>query len=116
VAALDVIPQLWRAVSDGTTVAVVADDDNAVVGEICPGVLFLCDIETVSAAFVALSAGDTMAFIDCSLWHSPSEFLVRAIRAQLAGKGLDAMAELMERVGKDAAVWSKTERRHRKIM
>ena len=100
---LDVIPLLRRAVSDGTAVAVVADDDSALIGEICPGVLASCDVATVSAAFAALSAGDAMAYIDCSLSHSPPEFLVRAIRAQLAGKGLDAMAELMECTGKDAA-------------
>jgi len=100
---LDVIPLLRRAVSDGTAVAVVADDDCALVGEICPGVLASCDVETVSAAFAALSAADTMAYIDCSLSHSPPEFLVRAIRAQLAGKGLEAMAELMECAGNDAA-------------
>jgi len=99
---LDVIPLLRRAVSDGTAVAIVADD-SALVGEICPGVLASCDVETVSAAFAALSAGDAMAYIDCSLSHSPPEFLVRAIRAQLAGKGLDAMAELVECAGKDAA-------------
>lgn len=100
---LDVIPLLRRAVSDGTAVAVVADDD-ALVGEICPSVLASCDVEAVSAAFAGLSAGDTMAYIDCSLSsHSPPEFLVRAIRAQLAGKGLDAMAELVECAGKDTA-------------
>lgn len=99
---LDAIPLLRRAVSDGTAVAIVADD-SALVGEICPGVLASCDVEAVSAAFAALSAGDAMAFIDCSLSHSPPEFLVRAIRTQLAGKGLDAMAELLECDGKGAA-------------
>ncbi|OEL17471.1 hypothetical protein BAE44_0021508 [Dichanthelium oligosanthes] len=92
---LDVIRLLRRAISDGTAVAVVADDD-ALVGEICPGVLASCDVEPVSAAFAALSAGDVMTYIDCSLSHAPPEFLLRAIRAQLKDRGLDAIAELME--------------------
>uniref|UniRef100_A0A0E0CNY2 CBS domain-containing protein n=1 Tax=Oryza meridionalis TaxID=40149 RepID=A0A0E0CNY2_9ORYZ len=91
--ALDAIPLLRRSIADGTAVAVVADDD-ALVGEICPGVLGSCDIESASAAFAALSAGDVMTYIDCSL--SPPEFLLRSIRAQLKGRGLDAMADLMD--------------------
>ena len=92
---LDAIPLLRRAVSDGTAVAVVADDD-ALVGEICPGVLASCDVESVSTAFAALSAGDVMTYMDCSLTHTPPEFLLRAIRAQLKDRGLDAIAELMD--------------------
>ncbi|EAZ23943.1 hypothetical protein OsJ_07670 [Oryza sativa Japonica Group] len=91
--ALDAIPLLRRSIADGTAVAVVADDD-ALVGEICPGVLGSCDIESASAAFAALSAGDVMTYIDCSL--SPPEFLLRSIRAQLKGRGMDAMADLMD--------------------
>ncbi|TKW40550.1 hypothetical protein SEVIR_1G253000v4 [Setaria viridis] len=92
---LDAIPLLRRAVSDGTAVAVVADD-NALVGEICPSVLASCDVESVSAAFAALSVGDVMTYIDCSLSHTPPEFLLRAVRAQLKDRGLDAIAELMD--------------------
>ncbi|PUZ76749.1 hypothetical protein GQ55_1G315600 [Panicum hallii var. hallii] len=92
---LDAIPLLRRAVSNGTAVAVVADD-GALVGEICPGVLVSCDVESVSAAFAALPAGDVMTYIDCSLTHMPPEFLLRAIRAQLKDRGLDAIAELMD--------------------
>uniref|UniRef100_A0A0E0K2U7 CBS domain-containing protein n=1 Tax=Oryza punctata TaxID=4537 RepID=A0A0E0K2U7_ORYPU len=91
--ALDAIPLLRRSIADGTAVAVVADDD-ALVGEICPGVLGSCDVESASAAFAALSAGDVMTYIDSSL--SPPEFLLRSIRAQLKGRGLDAMADLMD--------------------
>ncbi|WVZ74469.1 hypothetical protein U9M48_022648 [Paspalum notatum var. saurae] len=91
-----ILPLLRRAVADGTAVAVVADDGNALVGEVCPGVLALCDVEPAAAAFAALSAGDIMTYMDCSLSRSPPEFLVRAVRAQLAEKGLDAMAELMD--------------------
>ncbi|KAG8071584.1 hypothetical protein GUJ93_ZPchr0006g45090 [Zizania palustris] len=77
----------------GTAVAVVADD-GALVGEICPGVLGSCDVESVSGAFAALSVGDVMTYIDCSL--SPPEFLLRSIRAQLRDRGMDAMADLMD--------------------
>ncbi|CAO2046756.1 unnamed protein product [Urochloa humidicola] len=94
--ALDAIPLLRKAASEGTAVAVVADDD-ALVGEICPGVLASCDVETASAAFAALSAGDVMAYIDCSLLsHAPPEFLLHAIKAQLKDRGLDAVAELVD--------------------
>jgi CBS domain-containing protein len=97
---LDAIPLLRGAVSDGTAVAVVADDD-ALVGEICPGVLASCDVESVSAAFAALPVGDVMTYIDCSVSHTPPEFLLRAIRTQLKDRGLDAIAELADTV--DAA-------------
>ncbi|KAL6911883.1 hypothetical protein ACP4OV_000688 [Aristida adscensionis] len=92
---IDAIPLLRKALSDGTAVAVVADDD-ALVGEICPGVLGSCDVEPVSAAFAALSAGDVMTYIDCSVSHTAPEFLLRAIRTQLKDKGLDAMADLLD--------------------
>ncbi|KAL6634818.1 hypothetical protein ACP70R_027489 [Stipagrostis hirtigluma subsp. patula] len=101
---LAAIPLLRRAISDGTAVAVV-DDGDALAGEICPGVLGSCDVESVSAAFAALSAGDVMTYIDCSVSHAPPEFLLRAIRAQLKDRGLDAMADLMDAqfTEKDAA-------------
>uniref|UniRef100_M8AR88 Uncharacterized protein n=1 Tax=Aegilops tauschii TaxID=37682 RepID=M8AR88_AEGTA len=92
--ALDAIPLLRRSIGQGTAVAVVADDD-ALVGEICPGVLGSCDdVESVSAAFATLSAGDAMTYIDC--YFSPPEFLLRSIRAELTGKGLHAMCDLMD--------------------
>ncbi|KAG8037930.1 hypothetical protein GUJ93_ZPchr0024g29088 [Zizania palustris] len=91
--ALGSIPLLRRSIAEGTAVAVVADD-GALVGEICPGVLGSCDVESVSAAFAALSVGDVMTYIDCSL--SPPEFLLRSIRAQLRDRGMDAMADLMD--------------------
>ncbi|KAK3154730.1 hypothetical protein QOZ80_2BG0194440 [Eleusine coracana subsp. coracana] len=38
-----------------------------------------------------------MAYIDCSMTqYAPPEFLVRAARAQLKDRGLDAMAELVD--------------------
>ncbi|TVU29052.1 hypothetical protein EJB05_20595, partial [Eragrostis curvula] len=92
---IDAIPLLQKSISDGTAVAVV-DDEDALVGEICPGVLASCDVEPVCAAFAALSAGDVMTYIDCSLSYAPPEFLVRSVRAQLKDRGLDAMAELMD--------------------
>ncbi|XP_062217477.1 CBS domain-containing protein CBSX5-like [Phragmites australis] len=92
---LDVIPLLRRAISDGTAVAVVADD-NALIGEICPGVLGSCDVQSVFAALAALSAGNVMTYIYCSLSHTPPEFLLCAIRARLKDRGLEAMAELMD--------------------
>nr|CAB3450466.1 unnamed protein product [Digitaria exilis] len=100
----DVIPLLRRAVSDATAVAVVSDEAE-LVGEICPGVLASCDdVESVLAAFAALSAGNIMTFIDCSVMsHTPPDFLVRAIRARLKDSGLDAIAELMDTV-EDASV------------
>uniref|UniRef100_A0ACD5Z1P9 Uncharacterized protein n=1 Tax=Avena sativa TaxID=4498 RepID=A0ACD5Z1P9_AVESA len=91
--ALDAIPLLRRSIGCGTAVAVVADD-SALVGEICPGVLGSCDVESVSAAFAALSAGDAMTYIDC--YFSPPEFLLRSIRARLTDKGLYAMCDLMD--------------------
>ncbi|RLM78346.1 CBS domain-containing protein CBSX5-like [Panicum miliaceum] len=103
---LDAIPLLRRAVSDGTAVAAVADDD-ALVGEICPGVLASCDVESASTAFAALAAGDVMTYIDCSLTHTPPEFLLRAIRAQLKDRGLDAIAE--RRMSSGSFGWRSTE-------
>ncbi|CAL4968021.1 unnamed protein product [Urochloa decumbens] len=98
--ALDAIPLLRKAAADGTAVAVVADDGGALVGEICPAALACCDVEPAAAAFAALSAGDVMAYIDCSLLsHAPPEFLLRAIRAELKDRGLDAVAELMDAAG-----------------
>ncbi|CAL5056923.1 unnamed protein product [Urochloa decumbens] len=101
--ALDAIPLLRKAVADGTAVAVVADDGGyggALVGEICPAALACSDVEPAAAAFAALSAGDVMAYIDCSLLsHAPPEFLFRAIRAELRDRGLDAIAELMDATG-----------------
>jgi CBS domain-containing protein len=91
--ALDAIPILQRSIAQGTALAVVADE-GALVGEICPGVLGSCDVESVSAAFAALSAGDVMTYIDC--YFSPPEFLLRSIRAQLTDKGLHAMCDLMD--------------------
>ncbi|KAM0848442.1 hypothetical protein ACQ4PT_054383 [Festuca glaucescens] len=91
--ALDAIPLLQTSIGSGTAVAVVADD-SALVGEICPGVLGSCDVEPVSAAFAALSAGDVMTYIDC--YFSPPEFLLRSIRARLTDKGLHAMRDLMD--------------------
>jgi hypothetical protein len=93
---IDAVPLLRNAASDGTAVAVVDGEDGALVGEICPGVLASCDVESVAAAFAALPVRDVMAYVDCSLTHVPPEFLVRAVRAQLKEKGLDAMAELMD--------------------
>jgi CBS-domain-containing membrane protein len=91
--ALDAIPLLRTSIAHGTAVAVVADD-NALVGEICPGVLGSCDVESISAAFAALSTGDVMTYIDC--YFSPPEFLLRSVRARLTEKGLDAMRDLMD--------------------
>ncbi|KAK1618408.1 hypothetical protein QYE76_023925 [Lolium multiflorum] len=91
--ALDAIPLLQTSIGSGTAVAVVADD-SALVGEICPGVLSSCDVESVSAAFAALSAGDVMTYIDC--YFSPPEFLLRSVRARLTEKGLHAMRDLMD--------------------
>ncbi|XP_047080391.1 CBS domain-containing protein CBSX5-like [Lolium rigidum] len=91
--ALDAIPLLQTSIRSGTAVAVVADD-STLVGEICPGVLGSCDVESVSAAFAALSAGDVMTYIDC--YFSPPEFLLRSVRARLTEKGLHAMRNLMD--------------------
>jgi CBS domain-containing protein len=93
---LDAVPLLRNTASDGTAVAVIDGEDGALVGEICPVVLASCDVESVAAAFAALPVRDVMAYVDCSLTHVPPEFLVRAVRAQLKEKGLDAMAELMD--------------------
>ncbi|KAK3158561.1 hypothetical protein QOZ80_2AG0138760 [Eleusine coracana subsp. coracana] len=97
--ALDAIPLLRRAATDNTAVAVVDGEDGALLGELCPGALASCcdAVEPVAAAFAALSVGDAMAYIDCSMTqYAPPEFLVRAVRAQLKDRGLDAMAELVD--------------------
>ncbi|XP_064990092.1 CBS domain-containing protein CBSX5-like [Musa acuminata AAA Group] len=91
---LSIIPLVRRALSDQTAVAVVTDDGR-LLGEISPAALSACDETVAVAAGIAtLTAGDLMAFID--YYGSPSESVVRAIKAGLKEKGLLEMLELME--------------------
>jgi hypothetical protein len=90
--ALSTVPLIRRAVASETAVAVVTEDGH-LVGEIPPALLKACD-ETVAAAVATLSVADLMAYID--YFASPPEHVLRAIKAGLKDKGLDAMLELME--------------------
>ncbi|KAL6641266.1 hypothetical protein ACP70R_019447 [Stipagrostis hirtigluma subsp. patula] len=91
-AALSAVPLFRRAVASETAVAVVTEDGH-LVGEIAPALLAACD-ETAAAAIATLSVADLMAYID--YFGSPPEHILRAIKAGLKDKGLDAMLELME--------------------
>ncbi|TVU32146.1 hypothetical protein EJB05_23865 [Eragrostis curvula] len=91
-AALSAVPLIRRAVASETAVAVVTEDGH-LVGEVSPALLAACD-ETAAAAVATLSVADLMAYID--YFGSPPEHVLRAIKAGLKDKGLDAMLELME--------------------
>ncbi|KAL6883520.1 hypothetical protein ACP4OV_010934 [Aristida adscensionis] len=91
-AALSAVPLFRRAVATETAVAVVTEGGH-LVGEIAPALLAACD-ETAAAAIATLSVADLMAYID--YFGSPPEHILRAIKAGLKDKGLDAMLELME--------------------
>ncbi|XP_008778345.2 CBS domain-containing protein CBSX5-like [Phoenix dactylifera] len=90
--ALAALPLIRRALADQTSVAVVTDDGK-LIGEISPSTLAHCD-EGAAAALAALSAGDLMAWIDCS--GSPPEATVRAVESRLRDKGMAGMIELLE--------------------
>lgn len=90
--ALSAVPLIRRAVASETAVAVVTEDGH-LVGEIPPALLGACD-ETAAAAVATLSVADLMTYIDYVA--SPPEHVLRAIKAGLKDKGLDAMLELME--------------------
>uniref|UniRef100_A0A0D9XL51 CBS domain-containing protein n=1 Tax=Leersia perrieri TaxID=77586 RepID=A0A0D9XL51_9ORYZ len=97
-AAMSAVPLLRRAIATETAVAVV-DDDGHLVGELSPALLASCHDEaaaaTAAAAVATLSVADLMSYIDyCG--GSPPEHIVRAIKAGLKSKGLDAMLELVE--------------------
>ncbi|AQK64827.1 CBS domain-containing protein CBSX5 [Zea mays] len=91
-AALSAVPLIRRAVATETAVAVVAEDGH-LVGEISPALLAACD-ETAAAAIATLSAADLMAYIDH--YVSPPEHILRAVKAGLKDKGLDALLALVE--------------------
>ncbi|KAG1359557.1 CBS domain-containing protein CBSX5 [Cocos nucifera] len=90
--ALAALPLIRRALADQTSVAVVTDDGK-LIGEISPSTLAHCD-EGAAAALAALSAGDLMAWIDCS--GAPPEATVWAVKARLREKGLTGLIELLE--------------------
>lgn len=91
-AALSAVPLIRRAIATETAVAVVTEDGH-LVGEISPALLAACD-ETAAAAIATLSVADLMAYVD--YFGSPPEHILRAIKAGLKDKGLDAMLELIE--------------------
>lgn len=90
--ALSAVPLIRRAVATETAVAVVTEDGH-LVGEISPALLAACD-ETAAAAIATLSVADLMAYID--YFGSPPEHILRAVKAGLKEKGLDAMLDLIE--------------------
>ncbi|KAG1361248.1 CBS domain-containing protein CBSX5 [Cocos nucifera] len=90
--ALAALPLIRRALADQTSVAVVTDDGK-LIGEISPSTLAHCD-EGAAAALAALSSVDLMSWIDCS--GAPPEAAVRAVKARLREKGMEAMIELLE--------------------
>ncbi|OQU91559.1 hypothetical protein SORBI_3001G204900 [Sorghum bicolor] len=90
--ALSAVPLIRRAVATETAVAVVTEDGH-LVGEISPALLAACD-ETAAAAIATLSAADLMAYVD--YFGSPPEHILRAVKAGLKDKGLDAMLALIE--------------------
>ncbi|CAL4942658.1 unnamed protein product [Urochloa decumbens] len=90
--ALSAVPLIRRAVTSETAVAVVTEDGH-LVGEISPALLAACD-ETAAAAIATLSVADLMAYVD--YFGSPPEHILRAIKAGLKDKGLDAMLDLIE--------------------
>uniref|UniRef100_A0A0E0M9B3 CBS domain-containing protein n=1 Tax=Oryza punctata TaxID=4537 RepID=A0A0E0M9B3_ORYPU len=91
-AALSAVPLLRRAIATETAVAVV-DDDGHLIGEISPALLASCD-ETAAAAIATLSVADLMAYVD--YFGAPPEHILRAVKAGLKSKGLEAMLELVE--------------------
>jgi len=90
--ALSAVPLIRRAVATETAVAVVTEDGH-LVGEISPALLAACD-ETAAAAIATLSVADLMAYAD--YFGSPPEHILRAVKAGLKDKGLDAMLDLVE--------------------
>nr|TKV93093.1 hypothetical protein SEVIR_9G203300v2 [Setaria viridis] len=90
--ALSAAPLIRHAVATETAVAVVTEDGH-LVGEISPALLAACD-ETAAAAIATLSVADLMAYID--YFGSPPEHILRAVKAGLKDKGLDAMLDLIE--------------------
>ncbi|RLN18847.1 CBS domain-containing protein CBSX5-like [Panicum miliaceum] len=90
--ALSAVPLIRRAVATETAVAVVTEDGH-LVGEISPALLAACD-ETAAAAIATLSVADLMAYAD--YFGSPPEHILRAVKAGLKDKGLDAMLDLIE--------------------
>ncbi|KAK8575258.1 hypothetical protein V6N13_033500 [Hibiscus sabdariffa] len=85
------LPFLAQALELQTSVAIV-DGDGKLVGEISPFTLNSCD-EDVVAAIATLSAGDLMAYIDCS---GPPEDLVQLVKDRLQERNLVKALELME--------------------
>ncbi|XP_061375583.1 CBS domain-containing protein CBSX5-like [Gastrolobium bilobum] len=73
-----------------SSVAIV-DPQGKFVGEISPFMLNSCD-EAIVPAFATLSAGDLMAYIDCS---GPPEDLVQLVKERLEEKNLGAALELL---------------------
>lgn len=90
--ALSAVHLIRRAVATETAVAVVTEDGH-LVGEISPALLAACD-ETAAAAIATLSVADLMAYAD--YFGSPPEHILRAVKAGLKDKGLDAMLDLIE--------------------
>ncbi|CAN6293062.1 unnamed protein product [Urochloa humidicola] len=90
--ALSAVPLIRRAVASETAVAVV-NEDGHLVGEISPALLAACD-ETAAAAIATLSVADLMAYVD--YFGSPPEHILRAVKAGLKEKGLNAMLDLIE--------------------
>lgn len=89
--AANAVGSILDALNRQTSVAVV-DEDGILIGEISPFTLSCCD-ETVIAAVTTLSAGDLMAYMDCS---EPPEDIVRVVKARLKERNLDGVLDLLE--------------------
>ncbi|KAM0072578.1 hypothetical protein Hdeb2414_s0001g00038011 [Helianthus debilis subsp. tardiflorus] len=89
--AITTLPLISCSLLDQTSIGVV-NKDNRLIGEISPFTLACCD-ETVAAAIATLSAGDLMAYIDCS---GPSDDLVNLVKMRLQERNLTSMLDLMD--------------------
>lgn len=89
--AANALGSILEALNKQTSVAVV-DDEGILIGEISPFTLSCCD-EAVTAAITTLSAGDLMAYMDCS---EPPEDIVCVVKARLKERNLDGILDLLE--------------------
>lgn len=85
------LPSIAQSILRQTSVAIL-DNDNKLVGEISPFMLYSC-VESVAAAIATLSAGDLMAYIDCG---GPPEDLIRLVKERLEEKNFGAALEMMD--------------------
>lgn len=95
--ALSALAAISSSIIHQTAVAVV-DDEGTLIGEISPATL-ACRRETAAAAVLTLSAGDLMAYIDCS---GPSEEIASLVGARLKERNLEEFMVMIGPYGADA--------------